>query len=81
MIEKLEERVRDILGEISTLPDDVDNDLKLKDLGMDSLDVTEFVIGLEDEFADEGLKVKDEDVHSWKTFGDVVVYVTENVSQ
>ena len=84
MIEKVEERVKEVLEEISPLPPSqgrVDNDLPLSKLEMDSLDVTEFVISLEDEFMDEGLTVDDNVVHDWVTLGDVIKYVTENVSQ
>ncbi len=43
------------------------------DLGADSLDVVELVMGLEDEF---GIDIPDEDVGGLKTVGDSVSYIT-----
>lgn len=41
----------------------------INDLGADSLDMVEIVMGIEEEF---GIKVKDEDINEIKTVGDLV---------
>lgn len=43
-----------------------------EDLGMDSLDRVELVMGLEDEFE---LEIQDEECASWKTVGDVIKFI------
>jgi acyl carrier protein len=44
-----------------------------EDLGADSLDRVELVMVIEDGF---DMEIADEDSEQWKTFGDVVWYVT-----
>lgn len=68
-----EERVRDAINEIVTLPEGAGRDLELESLNLDSLDVTELVMEVEDEF--DGLTIKDNVVPLWKTIGDVIDYV------
>ena len=41
----------------------------INDLGADSLDMVEIIMGIEEEF---GIKVKDEDINEIKTVGDLV---------
>lgn len=76
---QIEERIREVMNEVITLPETVDASFELEKLGLDSLDVAEFVVGLEEEFADEHLEIDDEVVPTWTTYGDVVGYVTEKV--
>ena len=47
------------------------------DLGADSLDIVELVMGLEDEFQ---VEIPDEDVERIKTVGEVVAYIDEKAS-
>ncbi|OFX13332.1 MAG: acyl carrier protein [Armatimonadetes bacterium RBG_16_58_9] len=47
------------------------------DLGADSLDIVELVMGLEDEFQ---VEIPDEDVERIKTVGEVVAYIDEKVA-
>lgn len=47
----------------------------INDLGADSLDMVEIVMGIEEEF---GIKVKDEDINEIKTVGDLVKKI-ENI--
>lgn len=76
----VEERVREAFNETIKLPSSPDLNLSLYgDLGLDSLDVVDLVLNLEAEFADENVKIDDDAVPSWKTYGDVVHYVTERV--
>lgn len=46
-----------------------------KDLGLDSLDLVELVMAVEQEFA---IDIPDDDADKLLTFGDVVNYVEEN---
>lgn len=71
----VEQRVRDVAGDIISLPEDADRDLKLSELGLDSLDITEFVMELEEEF---DFTVNEDAAQKWQTLGDVIDYVAEN---
>lgn len=44
----------------------------IDDLGADSLDMVELMMSVEEEFQ---LEIKDADVHTFKTVGDVVNYI------
>lgn len=48
----------------------------IEDLGADSLDVVDLVIGFEDEF---GIQIPDEDSEKIKTVGDAVNYISEKI--
>lgn len=70
------ERIRDVLLDTCAVVDPVD--LKgearlIDDLGLDSLDIVEFVIAIEDEFGFE--ETLDTDVVGMVTFDDVVNHV------
>lgn len=45
------------------------------DLGADSLDRTELIMGLEDEFK---IEIKDSVAEKFQTVGDVITYLSEN---
>jgi acyl carrier protein len=75
----VEERVREVAEDIVHLPEDFTLDSKLVELGLDSLDITELVMELEEEFADQDLTVDDDVVEKWETFGDLVEYIEEQV--
>jgi acyl carrier protein len=77
----VEERVREVIEVVSTLPEDADLSCPLEELYLDSLDVTDLVLMLEEEFADEKLKVVDDVVSGWVTFGDIVRYVEQNTAR
>ena len=47
------------------------------DLGADSLDLVELVMGLEDEFE---IQIPDEDVETIKTVGEAVNYIDEKIT-
>ena len=48
----------------------------IDDLGADSLDIVELVMGLEEEFA---IEIPDADAEKVVTVGDVVEYIKENI--
>ncbi|MBQ9511275.1 MAG: acyl carrier protein [Clostridia bacterium] len=55
---------------------DIDEDTLLReDLGVDSLDVVEMLMAIEDEC---GVMVPDDEIANLKTVGDVAKYVEEN---
>jgi acyl carrier protein len=76
-----EERVREIIDDISALPENAGRDLPFYDLGLDSLDYTELVMELEEEFSDEKLEITDEAAEKWETLGDVIVYVERKLAE
>jgi acyl carrier protein len=73
----IEERVREVAEQIVGLPEDVSKDTEISELGLDSLDVTEFIMELEEEF---DITIQDDDVEKFVTFGDIIDYV-ENESK
>jgi len=48
----------------------------IDDLGADSLDIVELIMGIEEEF---GIEIPDADAEKVVTVGDVVDYIKENV--
>ena len=72
------ERLRAILAEQLTVSEDLitmDTDI-LDDLGVDSLDLVEVMMALEEEY---NLVIVDEAVHELRTVGDVVKFIEEMV--
>ncbi|WP_456414470.1 MULTISPECIES: acyl carrier protein [Oceanithermus] len=49
----------------------------IEDLGADSLDIVELVMGLEDEF---GLEISDEEAENIRTVGDAIKFIQEKVA-
>jgi len=77
----IEERVKAVVVQQLAVNDivveTVDNDAHLAhDLGFDSLDLVEGVMGIEDEF---GLEISDEEGEKLVTVQQVIDYVTANV--
>ena len=79
MAEKSAQRVRDIIEkELGVEREKLTDDASfIEDLGADSLDIVELVMGLEDEFQ---VEIPDEDVERIKTVGEVVAYINEKVA-
>lgn len=75
MTNSTEERMLEVLKQTVTV-DSISRDTEIEALGLDSLDVTEFVMELEEEF---DITVNDSAVEKWKTWGDVVSYVEEKI--
>ena len=74
----VEERVMDAINEIVTLPEGAGRGTELKSLNLDSLDITELVIEIEDEF--DSVTVEDSVVESWNFIGDVIDFVEVKLS-
>ena len=72
------EKVREILCEqLDCDPDDITLDTNIiEDLNVDSLDLVDFVMSLEDEFDKE---IPDEDLEGIKTIGDIVSYIENSL--
>lgn len=77
MAEKtIEQRVNDIIvANLEVKADQVVPGAKLQDdLGADSLDAVELIMGLEEEF---GIDIPDGDAETLQTVGDVINYIKE----
>jgi acyl carrier protein len=70
----IEERIRKIIVEqLGVKPEDVKPDARVvEDLGADSLDTVELVMGLEEAF---NLEIPDEDAERMEKVGDVLKYL------
>ena len=71
------ETIKDILArQLRIDENDIDEDTLLReDLGVDSLDVVEMLVAIEDEC---GVMVPDDEIANLRTVGDVAKYVEEN---
>ena len=69
--------IKDILArQLRIDENDINEDTLLReDLGVDSLDVVEMLVAIEDEC---GVMVPDDEIANLKTVGDVAKYVEEN---
>ena len=70
------EKIREMLAEQLELnPNEItmETDI-LGDLGADSLDLVELIMGIENEY---GIVITDEVVHNFKTIGDVVEFIED----
>ncbi len=72
------ERIRTILADQLDLEEDkisMESDI-VDDLEADSLDVVDLVMTIEDEY---GLEVPDDQIENFRTVGDIVRYIEENI--
>lgn len=72
------EKIKAILCEQLDLEEEkvtMESDI-VEDFEADSLDVVDLVMSIEDEF---GVEVPDEEIENFKTVGDVVRYIEENM--
>ncbi|MDF1521675.1 MAG: acyl carrier protein [Trueperaceae bacterium] len=70
MLDKIKDVVADKLD--ADPADVVDTASFMDDLGADSLDVVELIMGLEDEF---GIEISDEEAEGIRTVGDAVKFI------
>ena len=76
MAGKLEDRVRDIIVEqLGVNAEQVTNEASfIDDLGADSLDIYQIIMGIEDEF---GIKMAEDRIENIKTVGEAVALIKE----
>ena len=63
------DKMRELLAEFEVAPDDVTMDAEFEALGLDSLDLVELSVKVEDEF---GLEIEEDDLKEVVTVGDAV---------
>ena len=64
-----------IIDQLSISDEDmITVDTTLEDLGADSLDMVEVIMAIEDEF---DVQIKDEDLESLKSVGDLIEYISK----
>jgi len=74
----IEEKVHGVIHDQLGVADDelTSETLLIDDLGMDSIDLVEIVMELEETF---GLEISDSDAEPWAKVGDVVAFVTRRL--
>ena len=74
------DKVKSIIAEqLSVKKEEVTDQASfVDDLGADSLDTVELVMGLEEEF---GIEIPDEDAEKMTTVGDAIKYIEDKVSK
>jgi len=73
----VEQRSRDVISSQFGLEDFSDNAMIKEDLGADSLDATELIMELEDEF---DIDITDDEADKVKTVGDIIELIRKKVS-
>ena len=72
MLEKLAEMIKEQLNTDAAITEDTSFK---DDLGADSLDLFELIMGLEEEF---GVEIPTDDLENIQTVGDVIKYIEDN---
>lgn len=75
--EKVLEKIRELLGEFEVEADEVTMDAEFEALGLDSLDLVELSVKVEDEFS---LEIEEDDLKEVVTVGDAVRLVVQKTS-
>lgn len=74
------EKVRDVIAQQTGIsPEEIKMESSfVEDLNIDSLDLVELIMALEDEYS---VEFSEEDAEQIKTIGDIVHYITKNTKQ
>ncbi|WDC83197.1 acyl carrier protein [Caloramator sp. mosi_1] len=73
------EKIRNIIAEqLNVDENEITEETSFVDLGVDSLDLFQILISLEDEF---GIEIPNEDAEGIKTVKDVVDYIKERIGE
>ncbi|AEY67419.1 acyl carrier protein [Clostridium sp. BNL1100] len=74
------EKIKEILAKYAEVGIDKINDESrlVGDLGLDSMDLVDLVIDLEDEF---GVEINDRDLWNIQTFGDIKIYLSDRTQK
>ena len=74
------EKIKEILARYAEVGIDKINDESrlVGDLGLDSMDLVDLVIDLEDEF---GVEINDRDLWNIQTFGDIKIYLSDRTQK
>lgn len=71
----MKKKITNILNEFGIQSSAINNEVHfVKDLGLDSLDMVDLIMRLEQEF---GVRIPDEDHAKLATFGDLLVYLEQ----
>jgi acyl carrier protein len=71
------EKVKDVIvNQLNCEKDAITKEASFADLGADSLDSVELIMGFEEEF---GIEIPDEDAENIKSVGDAVSYIEKKV--
>jgi acyl carrier protein len=69
------QKVSDIISKILNIPkENITSEVTFKDIGADSLDIVEMIMGFEDTF---GIEIKDEEAEKIKTVGEAILLIHE----
>ena len=74
----IEGEIRKIVADVTRTNIPMTAETSLKNIGIDSLDMVQSIIAIEEKF---GIEIHDETAQGFRTFGDVVSYVKNAVKK